>query len=94
MQTKHTCISLPIQLNNTKYADGNGPRTTPNANGCCQLCGKTQGCSHWSFQIDPKVAGNVCHWATLTYCCWMHSSDENPITESGWTSDTPHVPIL
>lgn len=80
-----------VKLNNTKYADGNGPRTTTDAAACCQLCAKTGGCTHWSFQIDPSVKGNTCHWATLTYCCWMHASGEDAVAAPGWTSDLPAV---
>ena len=76
-----------VKLNNTKYADGNGPRTTPDAKGCCDLCSATAGCHHWAFQIDAAVAGKICHWATLTYCCWMHASDADPVSAVGWTSD-------
>ena len=76
-----------VKLNNTKYADGNGPRTTPDAKGCCDLCSATAGCHHWAFQIDSKVPGKTCHWATLTYCCWMHASATDAVAATGWTSD-------
>ncbi len=78
-----------VKLNNTKYVDGNGPRTTADAAACCQLCAKTGGCNHWSFQIDPSVKGNICHWGTLTYCCWMHASGEDAVAAPNWTSDLP-----
>ena len=82
------------KLNNTQYADGNGPRTTVDADSCCQLCAHTGNCAHWSFQIDPTVAGKTCKWATLTYCCWMHSAATNPITQAGWTSDVAPAPSV
>lgn len=75
-----------VKLNNTQFADGNGPRTMADAAECCQLCAQTNNCQHWSFQIDPAVSGKLCHWATLTYCCWMHSSAADAVKEVGWTS--------
>lgn len=81
--------NVGVKINNTQYADGNGPRTTADAKSCCQLCATTRRCSHWSFQIDASVKGKTCHWSTLTYCCWMHSSGTEAVLEPGWTSDVP-----
>jgi N-acetyl-beta-hexosaminidase len=83
----HCSPHTGVKLNNTEYADGNGPRTTADAEGCCHLCGQTDGCAHWSFQVDTSVPGKVCHWATLTYCCWLHASDRNPVPDPAWVSD-------
>ena len=48
-----------------------------------------------SFQIDPAVPGNQCRWATLTYCCWLHSSDANATADSRYTSGAaPGLPPL
>ena len=83
--------------NNTNYADGNGPRTAASAEECCNICERTGNCEHWSFQIDPEVPGKVCHWATLTYCCWLHASGPsgafNKLPSSQYTSgSTPPLP--
>lgn len=83
--------------NNTNYADGNGPRTAASAEECCNICDRTGNCEHWSFQIDPDVPGKVCHWATLTYCCWLHASGPsgafNKLPSSQYTSgSTPPLP--
>lgn len=76
-----------VKLSNTDYADGNGPRTTAGPSECCELCASTANCQHWSFNIDPSIPGKVCHWATLTYCCWLHATDKGPVAAAGWTSD-------
>ena len=76
-----------VKLNNTRYADGNGPRTTADADACCHLCDTTESCQHWSFQVDASVPGKTCHWATLTYCCWLHASAAGAVADAGWTSD-------
>lgn len=89
-------VNASIKLNNTNYADPNGPRTTATADGCCALCSQTAGCGHWSFQIDPSVKGTQCRWATLTYCCWMHAQGPtgaaDPVAAAGWTSGSPPPP--
>ena len=54
-------------FNNTAWANLDGPVTAADAGECCQTCAKTSGCKHWSFQIDPKVAGKRCGWSHLTY---------------------------
>eukprot|EP01043_Picozoa_sp_COSAG02_P008022 COSAG02_NODE_249_length_27097_cov_30.179155_11_plen_465_part_00 len=84
-------------FNNTNYADGNGPRTAASAEECCNICDRTGNCEHWSFQIDPNVPGKVCHWATLTYCCWLHASGPtgafNKLPSPQYTSgSTPPLP--
>ena len=92
-------LSPSSKLNNTQWADPNGPRTTPDAAGCCSLCAATAGCAAWSFQLDPSVPGKMCHWATLTYCCWMHSSAgsigplvHDPSYTSGTVPAAPPMP--
>eukprot|EP01043_Picozoa_sp_COSAG02_P061767 COSAG02_NODE_8365_length_2597_cov_1.100480_2_plen_467_part_00 len=92
-------IRLRSKLNNTLWADPDGPRTAPDAAGCCNLCAASAGCAAWSFQNDPKVPGKECHWATLTHCCWMHSSagSTGPLVRdatftSGALPDAPAMP--
>ena len=76
------------KLNNTRWADPNGPRTAANASACCALCYGTSGCEHWSFQVDPSVQGKLCGWSHLTYCCWMHGGGSGG---SGKASRTVHT---
>jgi hypothetical protein len=77
------------KLNATNWADPNGPRTAADAAACCALCAALDGCASWSFQVDPKVPGKVCHWATLTYCCWMHGAGNGePLPDPDYTSGT------
>eukprot|EP01043_Picozoa_sp_COSAG02_P011788 COSAG02_NODE_440_length_22296_cov_173.657386_14_plen_134_part_00 len=76
-----------VKLDNQLYADGNGPRTAANATECCAICDQDPACKHWSYQINASLTGAVCHWATLTHCCWLHTSDANPVKAEGWTSD-------
>ena len=87
---------LPATLfNNTDFADGNGPRTTSDAASCCALCAGTDGCEFWSFLVDTSVPGTQCRWATLTFCCFMHSTDADLVADSRWTSGArPPQPAL
>ena len=64
-----------VRLNNTDYADGDGPRTATNAAHCCQQCITAKNCAAWSFQVDEKGFPGVkdCKWAHLTYC-WFAPS--------------------
>ena len=49
------CQQTPgTKLNNTDYADGNGPRTTASADECCQLCSETANCGAWSFRTCQR----------------------------------------
>ena len=76
------------KLNNTDYADGNGPRTAKDPADCCAHCSATAGCSHWSFNVDQGIPGTNCKWETLTYCCWLHTSNTNPVSAAGWSSSS------
>lgn len=76
-----------VKLDNQLYADGNGPRTAANATECCAICEQLPTCKHWSYNVNGSVGGEVCRWATLTHCCWLHASDANPVKAEGWTSD-------
>ncbi len=76
-----------VKLDNQLYVDGNGPRTAGNATECCAMCDQIPACKHWSYQVNASLSGAVCHWATLTHCCWLHTSATNPVKASGWTSD-------
>jgi hypothetical protein len=85
------CTQRPAtKLNNTLYADPNGPRTAADADACCEMCGRTAGCESWSFQIDAQFPLTLrsCKWAHLTYCCWMHSKagNANPVHDPSFTS--------
>eukprot|EP00039_Didymoeca_costata_P021499 m.344703 g.344703 ORF g.344703 m.344703 type:complete len:1020 (-) comp24995_c0_seq1:110-3169(-) len=87
-----TCITRTgIALNNTKYADGNGPRTAANAEDCCNQCTNQPNCQFWSFQVDETQYPNVtqCAWAHLTYCCYYHTSNDTAVAQPAgekWTS--------
>ncbi len=97
-----------VKLNNSNYADGNGPRTAADAADCCSICAHTAHCGHWSFHINTSVPGKHCSWGSLTYCCWLHQAGgdigmpgggANPVADSQWTSGTtpppwpPPVPV-
>ena len=47
-------------------------------------------------EIDPAVPGKVCHWATLTYCCWMHAvgalGGADAVPAPHWVSGSPPPP--
>ena len=82
-------------FNNSDFADPDGPRTTADAAGCCALCASTDGCEYWSFLVDASVPGEQCRWATLTFCCFMHSTNADPVADSRWTSGArPPQPAL
>ena len=82
-------------FDNQDFADPNGPRTAADAGACCALCAQTDNCAFWSFQVDPAVPGTQCRWATLTYCCWLHSSDANATADARFESGSaPGMPPL
>jgi lysophospholipase L1-like esterase len=94
----NTCTTnVGTFLNNTDYADGSGPRVAKNAADCCNQCIAARNCQFWSFNIDDKSYPGVtdCKWAHLTYCCYFHADDTNPVKGrqspgtkgvNGWTS--------
>lgn len=104
--TPPNCTVLPgIQLNNTVYADGSGPRESTGPGDCCAQCAANPGCKHWSYSVDPAFPGPYppggwCRWAHLTHCCWFHSADggSNPIANKSWTSGAvpppPPPPVM
>ena len=75
-----------VNLNNTDYVDGDGPRQAYSAEECAGLCASTNACSFFSFQVDAAVPGTQCRWATLTYCCWLHTSNALAVTDVSYTS--------
>eukprot|EP01044_Picomonas_judraskeda_P017862 COSAG03_NODE_3434_length_2018_cov_2.309536_2_plen_312_part_01 len=94
-----------IQLNNTAYADGDGPRESTGPADCCSQCAAFPGCQHWSYSIDPAFPGPYppggwCRWGHLTHCCWFHSAagGVNPIPNKTWTSGAvpppPPPPVM
>ena len=94
-------VKPKIKLNNTNYADGNGPRTAADAADCCSICATTPGCGHWSFLINSSIAGKQCKWGALTYCCWLHAAGgtiggpgggANQVSDSAWTSGSTPPP--
>lgn len=100
--TKCTVTKPGIKLNNTNYADGNGPRGASDAAECCSICAQIPNCGHWSFHINTSVPGKHCSWGTLTYCCWLHQAGgeignpsgggANPVVDAAWTSGSTPPP--
>jgi hypothetical protein len=68
--------------NNEVYSDGNGPRGAHNASECCALCAASDGCSFWSFNIDPSLNKPLgfCRWGDLASCCFLQSASSNLTT--------------
>jgi len=74
------------KLNNTAYVDTDGPRQADSAAECAGVCASTAGCSFYAWQNDPSVKGTQCRWATLTHCCWLHTSGAQPVRDATYTS--------
>ena len=74
------------KLNNSNFVDGDGPRQADSAAECAGLCASTPACTFFGYQDDPAVNGTQCRWATLTHCCWLHTSNASAGPDDTFTS--------
>ncbi len=78
--------AVGVKFNNSAYTDGDGPRQADSALECAGLCASTPTCTFFGYQDDPAVNGTQCRWATLTHCCWLHTSNASAIEDGAFTS--------
>ena len=87
LRSAGACSVLPsTKYNNSDFVDGDGPRQADSLDECSGLCASMAACAFYSFQVDPSVNGTSCRWATLTHCCWLHTSAANAIADPTFTS--------
>ena len=81
------CTTLPgVKLNNTAFTDGDGPRQAESANECAGLCASTPTCTAYAYQLNSSVTSPLCRWATLSHCCYLHTSNASAVPDATYTS--------
>ena len=87
LQAASACTYVArTKLNNSDFVDGDGPRQADSAAECAGLCASTPACTFFGYQDDPAVNGTQCRWATLTHCCWLHTSNASAVPDDTFTS--------